>query len=92
MMFAVLRSRWMMPTSWIAESPLAMDRDVEGLLRGVARLALADHLLQVDAFDQLHRDVADALILAVLVDAADVAMRDLTGQPDLRAEAAGHVR
>ena len=49
------------------------------------------HLAQVDALDVLHRDVAQPAFIAVLVDAADVAVAHLAREADLGPEAALHV-
>src|SRR5688572_31143327 len=52
-----------------------LDGDVVGLRRG-QRALVAQHLLEVHALDELHGDVEQALVLAVVVDGADVAMTD----------------
>jgi len=67
-----------------------LQRDVERPVRHQAALYAHD-LLEVGAADQLHRDVGEPAVLAVLVDAADVAVRDLARQLDLRLEAARHL-
>jgi hypothetical protein len=48
--------------------------------------AHADHALQVLALDVLHGDEMDAVRLAQVEHPADIAMRDLAGQPQLVAE------
>jgi membrane dipeptidase len=53
--------------------------------------ALAHALLEADPVHQLHRDPAQAVALAVLVDARHVGIGHLAGQPDLGAEAAHEV-
>ena len=68
-----------------------LQRGRERLVRGQPA-ALADHLAQVDALHVLHRDVAQALVLAVLVDAADVPVADAAGELDLRLEAPRDLR
>ena len=68
-----------------------LDRDVERLLVLEVAALVARELLEVGALDVLHRDVAHAAVLAVLVDAADVAVRDLARELDLVAEALRHL-
>ena len=92
MMFEVLRSRWMMPTSWIACRPSAVWIATSKASSCLEVAALvARELLDVGALDVLHRDVAHAAVLAVVVDAAHVAVRDLARELDLVAEALGHL-
>ncbi len=86
-MFWGLMSRWMTPTSWAAASPaqicLAIRRPT-GVGEDVARL---DQLLQGQALDELHRDVAQPARIAEVVRAEDVGVRDPPGEPDLLLEA-----
>ena len=91
MMFGVFRSRWMIPTSWMACRPSATWMLMSKASSVGEAALLAEHLLQVDALEELHRDVAHAAVLAVLVDAADVAVRDLPRELDLAAETLGHL-
>ena len=71
-----------------AQAVRELQRRREGLLDRQPA-ALAQDLAQVDALHVLHRDVAQALVLAVLVDAADVLVADAPGQLDLGLEAPG---
>ena len=74
----------MMPTSWMACSPSATwIADLEGLVALEEPPLSRSELLEVGALDVLHGDVAKAAVLAVLVDAADVAVRDLARELDL---------
>ena len=90
-MFWVLRSRWMMPTSWIAWSPAAISSATSNASSASRPPGRAEPL-QVGPADQLHRDVAERALLAVLVDATYVPVGDLARELDLRLEAAGHFR
>jgi hypothetical protein len=48
--------------------------------------------LRVDALQVFHRDVEEALVLAVVVDRAHVAVAHAPGETDLGLEAVGHAR
>ena len=69
-----------------------LDRDLERLLGAGSAPCSREQLLEVDALDVLHGDVAQPAVLAVLVDAADVAVADLARELDLVAEAPRHAR
>jgi hypothetical protein len=66
------------------------DAVVEGLLHGQGAL-LREDLAEVHALDELHGDVAQAAVLAVLVDPAHVAVPHAPGQADLAPEAPLHL-
>jgi hypothetical protein len=66
-----------------------LDRDVEGLCCG-QRSSFLHQPLQVHAVDELHRDEEQPLLLAEVVDRADVAMSHAPRQLDLGLEALRH--
>ena len=66
-------------------------RRQDASLRGRKRSSPLQHLLQVRALHQLHRDVLPRAVLAVLVDAAHVGMGDPPRELDLGAEALRHL-
>ncbi len=53
---------------------------------------VAQDVLEVDPLDELHRDVEEPAVLAVVVDGADVLVADLAGETDLALEALRHLR
>jgi hypothetical protein len=67
-----------------------LDGHVEGAIRGQG--ARTQAVLQRGPGDQLHRDVLQAAVLAVFVDAADVPVADLARELDLGTEAGRHLR
>ena len=77
----------MTPTACAASRALrGLLDDIDGLFSGQL-LALMDEGAKVDAFDVLHGDELHAVGFAEVVDADDVAVRDLGGEDELLLEA-----
>jgi len=75
MRLAVLRSRWITPASWIASSPAATWSETSSPSRSRGALLRQDVPHVTPSMNS--SDEVQGLVLAVLVDATDVAMTDL---------------
>ena len=87
MTFVGLMSRWTMPAAWATASASAIWMAMESAA-SVSRGRPSEQLLEGLALDELHHDVGEPVLLAHVVDRADVGVLQGRAQAGLALEAA----